>query len=182
VVKSQLRVVRKAKRTSKAREAPAGDAAGPATAAAKPEGGHERGSTRFNGKTMCCCVEDILRAKGNEGATVTEVMKALEELVAGGEVNIGSLRNTLCQQKKKFVRIGPGKWALLELVGEAAEVKAPLRGRQAAAAKRKREEEEAAEEEEADEAEDGLEELAEAGGAEPAAVVGGESDDAAAML
>jgi len=71
-------------------------------------------------------VRAILFRAGRQGLSIRGITADLQSWYAPGvNVNVGSLRNTLCQHKDVFVRLGNGVWSLVELHNQAEATPGP---------------------------------------------------------
>ena len=79
-----------------------------------------RGATngRWGGMQLWRTTRDILAQAGPQGMSIRQITQQLQQSYSPGEqVNVGSLRNTLCQRKDTFRRLGAGIWTLVDLPG-----------------------------------------------------------------
>jgi hypothetical protein len=87
-----------------------------------------RGATngRWGGMNLWRTVRAILYRAGRQGLSIRGITADLQSWYAPGvNVNVGSLRNTLCQHKDVFVRLGNGVWSLVELQNQAEAAPGP---------------------------------------------------------
>lgn len=87
-------------------------------------GGEARGASngRWGGMHLWRTTRDILAQAGPQGMSIRQITQQLQQSYSPGEhVNVGSLRNTLCQRKDTFRRLGAGIWTLVDMQGAAAD-------------------------------------------------------------
>ena len=97
------------------------------------------GPGRWGGINLWRSVESILQPHGAAGQSIKEITEQLQEhfYAPGVTVNVGSLRNTLCQHKNVFSRVGPGQWSLVSIVGGGGAERTPRGAAKAAGSSRK---------------------------------------------